>query len=239
MRQFQSGNILGQTATLRAEIAALNEELSGDRLVYGSKEWNDLMSQILDKETELNDLLNQQHSILLNILSDVKEHYSVLIDHLEQVNRLNDAWIDTAKAIGDYETELSYIQRYAEQQEMVALYLQQSADAQEQFNNLVARGELIAGTDEYIAKQTEVLSLINDAKNAQNDLREIEADRIKYTIERYEELLDRVDNYVDIIKALGGLISEAAKFDYDTGNLTDMGQASIAIEMTAWQENTE
>ena len=82
------------------------------------------MSQILDKETELNDLLNQQHSILLNILSDVKEHYSVLIDHLEQVNRLNDAWIDTAKAIGDYETELSYIQRYAEQQEMVALYLQ-------------------------------------------------------------------------------------------------------------------
>lgn len=129
MRQFQSGNILGQTATLRAEIAALNEELSGDRLVYGSKEWNDLMSQILDKETELNDLLNQQHGILLSILSDVKEHYSVLIDHLEQVNRLNDAWIDTAKAIGDYETELSYIQRYAEQQEMVALYLQQSADA--------------------------------------------------------------------------------------------------------------
>lgn len=122
---------------------------------------------------------------------------------------------------------------------MVALYLQQSADAQEQFNNLVSRGELVAGTDEYIAKQTEVLSLINDAKNAQNDLREIEADRIKYTIERYEELLDRVDNYVDIIKALGGLISEAAKFDYDTGNLTDMGQASIAIEMTAWQENTE
>lgn len=239
MRQFQSGNILGQTATLRAEIAALNEELSGDRLIYGSKEWNDLMSQILDKETELNDLLNQQHGILLSILSDVKEHYSVLIDHLEQVNRLNDAWIDTARAIGDYETELSYIQRYAEQQEMVALYLQQSADAQEQFNNLVSRGELVAGTDEYIAKQTEVLSLINDAKNAQNDLREIEADRIKYTIERYEELLDRVDNYVDIIKALGGLISEAAKFDYDTGNLTDMGQASIAIEMTAWQENTE
>ena len=239
MRQFQSGNIIGQTATLRAEIAALNEELSGDRLVYGSKEWNDLMSQILDKETELNDLLNQQHGILLSILSDVKEHYSVLIDHLEQVNKLNDAWIDTARAIGDYETELSYIQRYTEQQEMVALYLQQSADAQEQFNSLVASGELIAGTDEYIAKQTEVLNLINDAKSAQNDLREIEADRIKYTIERYEELLDRVDNYVDIIKTLGGLISEAAKFDYDTGNLTDMGQASIAIEMTAWQENTE
>lgn len=115
MRQFQSGNILGQTATMRAEIAALQDELSSDRLVYGSKEWNELNAQLLDKEKELNDLLNQQHKILLSILSDVKEHYGVLIDNLQEINKLNDAWIDKAKAIGDYETELSYVQRYAEQ----------------------------------------------------------------------------------------------------------------------------
>lgn len=104
---------------------------------------------------------------------------------------------------------------------------------------MVASGELIAGTDEYIAKQSEVLSLINDAKDAQNELRQIEADRIQYTIDRYEELLERTDNYVDIIQALGNLITDAARFDYKTGNLTDMGQASISIEMTAWQRNTE
>ena len=85
------------------------------------------------------------------------------------------------------------------------------------------------GSDAYIAKQAEINKLWKEAYDARNDLAKLEAESIQFEIDNMNRLLDKQDTFISNLNTMSGLINDAAKWDYDTGNLTEQGQLTMVV----------
>lgn len=85
------------------------------------------------------------------------------------------------------------------------------------------------GSDAYIAKQAEINKLWKEAYDARNDLAKLEAESIQFEIDNMNRLLEKQDTFISNLNTMSGLINDAAKWDYDTGNLTEQGQLTMVI----------
>ena len=74
------------------------------------------------------------------------------------------------------------------------------------------------------------------AYDAQNEVAKLEAERIQSQIENFNRVLDKQSVFIDNLNTMAGLITEAAQWDYDTGNLLEPGQLTMTIDKQTFDQ---
>ena len=156
-------------------------------------------------------------------------------------NRFN----DRDEAIGNYKKESYYVDNIAKKQEITAKKREEAAKAQYEFWKMSASAEnggdpaFVKGSDAYIAKQTEINKLWQDVYDSENEVAKLSAEYIQYEIDGFNRLLEKQDTFISNLNTMAGLINDAAKWDYDTGNLTEQGQLTMVIDKESYNSALE
>ena len=116
---------------------------------------------------------------------------------------------------------------------------EEAVAAQRKFNELVDQGVYVKGSDSYIAKQTEINNLWKESYDAQNEVSRLSAEFIQYQIDGFNRVIEKQQEFISNLNTMSGLINDAAKWDFDTGNLTEMGQLSMTVDKESYNQALE
>lgn len=97
----------------------------------------------------------------------------------------------------------------------------------------------VKGSDAYIAKQAEINKLWQDVYDSENEVAKLSADYIQFEIDGFNRILDKQDTFISNLNTMAGLINDASKWNYDTGDLTEQGQLTMVIDKEAYNSALE
>lgn len=131
---------------------------------------------------------------------------------------------------GNYASSKKYTTQITDLNKERTIQAESAKKLQAQLNSSVKKGIIKKGSLEWI----QLTAQINEAKNAVSDLdNEIEQAKQDQIITLYEEMFDRAiekaNQLKDKIGTINDLITDDMMIDKDTGNLTEMGMLSIAL----------
>ena len=118
---------------------------------------------------------------------------------------------------------------------------QQKVDAlKKQLADAMSSGVIKQGTEEWL----EMSTTITEAENSVSDLNTtIENTKQKQLTTKYEELFDRAiakaDQLISKIDTINDLLTEEMMYDYDTGQLTDMGALSLTLNAQSMNDSLD
>lgn len=131
---------------------------------------------------------------------------------------------------GNYASSKKYTTQITDLNKERTIQAESAKKLQAQLNSSVKKGIIKKGSLEWI----QLTAQINEAKNAVSDLdNEIEQAKQDQITTLYEEMFDRAiekaNQLKDKIGTINDLITDDMMIDKDTGNLTEMGMLSIAL----------
>lgn len=131
---------------------------------------------------------------------------------------------------GNYASSKKYTTQITDLNKERTIQVESAKKLQAQLNSSVKKGIIKKGSLEWI----QLTAQINEAKNAVSDLdNEIEQAKQDQITTLYEEMFDRAiekaNQLKDKIGTINDLITDDMMIDKDTGNLTEMGMLSIAL----------
>ena len=137
---------------------------------------------------------------------------------------LNNVWNERDEIVGNYKKDSYYTKKITEQEAIRNKKQEEARKEQMQFQRMIGKRGSGAtyeiGSDSYIAKQAEINKLWKEAYDAENDLAKLEAERIQFEIDNLNRVLEKQDTFIGNLNTMAGLINDAAKWNYDTGDLT-------------------
>lgn len=161
---------------------------------------------------------------------NVENHYEKLLEYQKALNEYAEQNIEFWEAQGAYISSDQYATALeaARKEQDAAKTLQWRL--QSQLNSAVASGVIKEGSDEWL----EMATAVKEAENAVMDY-EIEIQNLyqkqidaKY-FELFDHALEQTDKFIDKLSTINSLLKDEMMFDYDTGELTEMGALSIVI----------
>lgn len=161
---------------------------------------------------------------------NVENHYEKLLEYQKALNEYAEQNIEFWEAQGAYISSDQYATALeaARKEQDAAKTLQWRL--QSQLNSAVASGVIKEGSDEWL----EMATAVKEAENAVMDY-EIEIQKLyqqqidaKY-FELFDHALEQTDKFIDKLSTINSLLKDEMMFDYDTGELTEMGALSIVI----------
>ena len=161
---------------------------------------------------------------------NVENHYEKLLEYQKALNEYAEQNIEFWEAQGAYISSDQYATALeaARKEQDAAKTLQWRL--QSQLNSAVASGVIKEGSDEWL----EMATAVKEAENAVMDY-EIEIQKLyqqqidaKY-FELFDHALEQADKFIDKLSTINSLLKDEMMFDYDTGELTEMGALSIVI----------
>ena len=161
---------------------------------------------------------------------NVENHYEKLLEYQKALNEYAEQNIEFWEAQGAYISSDQYATALeaARKEQDAAKTLQWRL--QSQLNSAVASGVIKEGSDEWL----EMATAVKEAENAVMDY-EIEIQKLyqqqidaKY-FELFDHALEQADKFINKLSTINSLIKDEMMFDYDTGELTEMGALSIVI----------
>ena len=161
---------------------------------------------------------------------NVENHYEKLLEYQKALNEYAEQNIEFWEAQGAYISSNQYATALeaARKEQDAAKTLQWRL--QSQLNSAVASGVIKEGSDEWL----EMATAVKEAENAVMDY-EIEIQKLyqqqidaKY-FELFDHALEQADKFIDKLSTINSLLKDEMMFDYDTGELTEMGALSIVI----------
>ena len=167
-------------------------------------------------------------------LQDITDHYGKIVDYLQSVVDLNNVWNDRDEAIGNYKKVEYYTKNISENQAIANKKMEEARKEQQEFNKQVREGTFVEGTDSYIQQQAEINKLWKEGYDAQVAVSKLSAEYIQFQIDGFNKILEKQQDFISNLNTMGGLINDAAKWDYDTGNLTEQGQLSMTIDKESY-----
>lgn len=137
---------------------------------------------------------------------------------------------EKSEAHGNYTSSKKYTTQITDLNKERTIQTEAAKKLQAQLDSSVKKGIIKKGSVEWM----ELTSQIYDVKNAVSDLdNEIEQTKQEQITTVYEEMFDRAiekaDRLKDKIGSINDLITDDMMVDKDTGNLTEMGALSIAM----------
>lgn len=137
---------------------------------------------------------------------------------------------EKSEAHGNYTSSKKYTTQITDLNKERSIQAEAAKKLQAQLDSSVKKGIIKKGSVEWM----ELTSQIYDVKNAVSDLdNEIEQTKQEQITTVYEEMFDRAiekaDRLKDKIGSINDLITDDMMVDKDTGNLTEMGALSIAM----------
>lgn len=162
--------------------------------------------------------------------SNISEYYDTRIENEKALAEKAEKARELASARGEYTKSEDYDSQILDLDRQKALQAEKAQKLQEQLDKSVKSGTIKEGSDEWLKMKTEIL----EAESAVDDFStEIENLKQQQLTTKYEEMFDRAidkaDKFISKLNSIDDLISDDMKYDYETGELTEFGALSIAL----------
>ena len=240
MRDFQKQSIELEKQRKQIQADALQRQfdsvVSQGYVDEYSLEWIDLKNEIYEAKMAVHDYEIQQKELDIKKLQDIVDHYSKIINFMETMAGLNNIWYERDEAINNYKKMSYYADNIADKQAIANKQMEKASKEQQMFNDLTDQGVYAVNSDSYIAKQAEINKLWKEAYDTQNEIAKLEAERIQYQIENFNRVLEKQSAFIDNLNVMADLITEAATWDYDTGNLLEAGQLTMVVDKQTFDQ---
>lgn len=171
---------------------------------------------------------------------NVSNYYDKRMDYEKALAEKAEKDRDLNEAHGNYTASSDYDAEIANDEKQRDL-AQQKVDAlKKQLADAMSSGVIKQGTEEWL----EMSTTITEAENSVSDLNTtIENTKQKQLTTKYEELFDRAiakaDQLISKIDTINDLLTEEMMYDYDTGQLTDMGALSLTLNAQSMNDSLD
>ena len=165
-----------------------------------------------------------------NKFNNISEYYDKRLSYEKALIEKVEKERDLAEAHGNYTTSDSYDSQISDLEAEQKYQEEKAAKLQEQLDKSVKSGKIKKGSEEWLDMKTQII----EAQNAVKDLdTQIENTKQQQITTRYEEMFDRAidkaDKFIAKLGSIDDLISDDMKYNSDTGELTEFGALSIAL----------
>lgn len=171
---------------------------------------------------------------------NVSNYYDKRMDYEKALAEKAEKDRDRNEAHGDYTASGDYDKEISNEEKQRDL-AQQKVDAlKKQLADAMSSGVVKQGTEEWL----EMSTTITEAENSVSDLNTtIENTKQKQLTTKYEELFDRAiakaEQLISKIDTINDLLTEEMMYDYDTGQLTDMGALSLTLNAKSMNDSLD
>lgn len=161
---------------------------------------------------------------------NIKNYYKVRLQYRQALAEWSEKSQDLSDAHGNYTTSTSYDSQISNLEKERALQQEEAEKLQSQLDKSVSQGKIKKGSEEWLDMKTQII----ETQNAVKDLdTQIENTKQQQITTRYEEMFDRAidkaDKFIAKLGSIDDLISDDMKYNSDTGELTEFGALSIAL----------
>ena len=161
---------------------------------------------------------------------NVSQYYNTKIDYEKSLADKSEKARELDSAKGNYTKSSDYNAQISDMQKQQQLQSELAKKLQAQLDKSVKSGKIKKGSDEWLKMRTEIV----EAESAIADYNtQIENLKQQQLTTKYEEMFDRAidkaDKFITKLNSIDDLISDDMKYDYETGELTEFGALSIAL----------
>ena len=161
---------------------------------------------------------------------NVSQYYNTKIDYEKSLADKAEKARELDSAKGEYTKSRDYNAQISDMQKQQQLQFELAEKLQAQLDKSVKSGKIKKGSDEWLKMRTEIV----EAESAVADYNtQIENLKQQQLTTKYEEMFDRAidkaDKFISKLNSIDDLISDDMKYDYETGELTEFGALSIAL----------
>lgn len=243
----------GTSGTLKKQLEAYNKALanSASALRQARDKYYDISTKVdiarkAEEEAAATAAESQAETAQAAIeaektkFENVSNYYDKRMDYEKALAEKEEEARNFADAHGDYTKSSDYNAEISSQKKQRDL-AQQKVDAlKKQLASALSSGKIKKGSEEWL----EMSTTITEAESAVKDLdTTIENTKQKQLTTKYEEMFDRAiakaEQLISKIDTINDLLTEEMMYDYDTGQLTDMGALSLTLNAQSMNDSLD
>lgn len=246
-------NIKGTSGALKKKLEAYNKALanSANALKQARAQYDQISTEVdiarnAEAQAAANAAESQAETAQAAIeaektkFENVSNYYDKRMDYEKALAEKAEKDRDRNEAHGDYTASGDYDKEISNEEKQRDL-AQQKVDAlKKQLADAMSSGVVKQGTEEWL----EMSTTITEAENSVADLNTtIENTKQKQLTTKYEEMFDRAiakaEQLISKIDTINDLLTEEMMYDYDTGQLTDMGALSLTLNAQSMNDSLD
>lgn len=243
----------GTSGTLKRQLEAYNKALSNSAsaLRQARDKYYDISTKVdiarkAEEEAAATAAESQAETAQAAIeaektkFENVSNYYDKRMDYEKALAEKEEEARNFADAHGDYTKSSDYNAEISSQKKQRDL-AQQKVDAlKKQLASALSSGKIKKDSEEWL----EMSTTITEAESAVKDLdTTIENTKQKQLTTKYEEMFDRAiakaEQLISKIDTINDLLTEEMMYDYDTGQLTDMGALSLTLNAQSMNDSLD
>lgn len=171
---------------------------------------------------------------------NVSNYYDKRLDYQEALNEKEEKTRDLAEAHGEYTKSTDYDSQIANTTKEREIANEKLIKMQEQLQKAMASGTIKQGSEEWLEMSTKISEAESAVKDFDTDIENLKQ---KQLTTKYEEMFDRAiekaDKLISKIDNINDLLTEEMMYDYDTGQLTDMGALSLTLNAQSMNDSLD
>ena len=161
---------------------------------------------------------------------NISDYYDKRLDYEKALIDKSEKERDLASAHGDYTESGDYDSQISNAEKQMELQAEKAKKLQEQLDKSVKSGKIKEGSDEWLEMKTQILEADSAVDDYATQIENLKQQQIttKYE-EMFDRAIDKADKFITKLNSIDDLISDDMKYDYETGELTEFGALSIAL----------
>lgn len=171
---------------------------------------------------------------------NISDYYDKRLDYQKALAEKEEKLRDLSEAHGNYTKSSDYDTQITEQTNQRAIATEKLTKMQEQLKNSMDSGVIKEGSDEWLEMSTKIAEAESAVKEFDTDIENLKQ---KQLTTKYEEMFDRAiekaDKFISKLDNINDLLTEEMMYDYDTGQLTDMGALSITLNAQSMNDSLD
>lgn len=169
---------------------------------------------------------------------NISDYYDKRLDYQKALAEKEEKLRDLSEAHGNYTKSSDYDTQITEQTNQRAIATEKLTKMQEQLKNSMDSGVIKEGSDEWLEMSTKIAEAESAVKEFDTDIENLKQ---KQLTTKYEEMFDRAiekaDKFISKLDNINDLLTEEMMYDYDTGQLTDMGALSLTLNAQSMNDS--
>lgn len=171
---------------------------------------------------------------------NISDYYDKRLDYQKALAEKEEKLRDLSEAHGNYTKSSDYDTQITEQTNQRAIATEKLTKMQEQLKNSMDSGVIKEGSDEWLEMSTKIAEAESAVKEFNTDIENLKQ---KQLTTKYEEMFDRAiekaDKFISKLDNINDLLTEEMMYDYDTGQLTDMGALSLTLNAQSMNDSLD
>ena len=171
---------------------------------------------------------------------NISDYYDKRLDYQKALAEKEEKLRDLSESHGNYTKSSDYDTQITEQTNQREIANEKLIKMQEQLQKAMASGTIKQGSEEWLEMSTKISEAESAVKDFDTDIENLKQ---KQLTTKYEEMFDRAiekaDKLISKIDNINDLLTEEMMYDYDTGQLTDMGALSLTLNAQSMNDSLD